>query len=70
MLPMAYRVPAILDFPLFTVYGAHFPAYRGFMLLVSVAMLVATWVLLKKTRIGLIIQAALTPSADGQRARS
>jgi branched-chain amino acid transport system permease protein len=60
MLPMAYRVPAILDFPLFTVYGANFPAYRGFMLLVSVAMLVASWVLLKKTRIGLVIQAALT----------
>jgi branched-chain amino acid transport system permease protein len=60
MLPMAYRVPTILDFPLFTVYGANFPAYRGFMLLVSVGMLVATWVLLKKTRVGLIIQAALT----------
>jgi branched-chain amino acid transport system permease protein len=60
MLPMAYRVPQILDFPLFTVYGANFPAYRGFMLLVSVAMLVATWLLLKKTRVGLIIQAALT----------
>src|SRR3978361_270729 len=60
MLPMAYRVPKLLDFPLFTVYGANFPAYRGFMLLVSVGMLVATWVLLKKTRVGLIIQAALT----------
>jgi branched-chain amino acid transport system permease protein len=60
MLPMAYRVPRILDFPLFTIYGANFPAYRGFMLLVSVSMLFATWVLLKKTRIGLVIQAALT----------
>ena len=60
MLPMAYRVPALLDFPLFTVYGANFPAYRGFMLLVSAGMLLATWLLLKKTRIGLIIQAALT----------
>ena len=60
MLPMAYRVPRILDFPLFTIYGANFPAYRGFMLLVSVAMLLATWLLLKKTRIGLVIQAALT----------
>jgi branched-chain amino acid transport system permease protein len=59
MLPMAYRVPRSLDFPLFTVYGANFPAYRGFMLLVSVGMLVATWLLLKKTRVGLIIQAAL-----------
>ena len=60
MLPMAYRVPQILDFSLFTVYGANFPAYRGFMLLVSVGMLVATWILLKRTRVGLIIQAALT----------
>src|SRR5580692_11163989 len=59
MLPMAYRVPRLLDFPLFTIYGANFPAYRGFMLLVSVSMLLATWVLLKKTRIGLVIQAAL-----------
>src|SRR5580692_11054109 len=60
MLPMAYRVPPSLDFSLFTIYGANFPAYRGFMLLISVGMLVATWLLLKKTRIGLVIQAALT----------
>jgi branched-chain amino acid transport system permease protein len=60
MLPMPYRVPRILDFPLFTVYGANFPAYRGFMLLVSAGMLLATWLLLKKTRVGLVIQAALT----------
>jgi len=60
MLPMPYRVPPSLDFPLFTLYGANFPAYRGFMLLISAAMLLAIWLLLKKTRVGLIIQAALT----------
>jgi branched-chain amino acid transport system permease protein len=60
MLPMPYRVPQILDFPLFTFYGQYFPAYRGFMLLVSAGMLLATWLLLKKTRVGLIIQASLT----------
>jgi branched-chain amino acid transport system permease protein len=60
MLPMPYRVPQILDFPLFSFYGEYFPAYRGFMLLVSAGMLLATWLLLKKTRVGLIIQAALT----------
>src|ERR1700753_3003498 len=59
MLPMAYRVPPILGFSLFTVYGANFPAYRGFMLLISVRMLLATWLLLKITRIGLVIPAAL-----------
>src|SRR3954454_18296056 len=60
MLPMPYRVPPSLDFPLFSVYGENFPAYRAFMLLVSATMLFTTWLLLKKTRIGLIIQAALT----------
>ncbi len=60
MLPMPYRVPEALDFPLFSIYGANFPAYRGFMLLVSAGMLLAIWLLLKKTRVGLIIQAALT----------
>jgi branched-chain amino acid transport system permease protein len=60
MLPMPYRIPQILDFPLFTFYGQYFPAYRGFMLLVSAGMLFATWLLLKKTRVGLIIQASLT----------
>src|SRR3984957_8501375 len=65
MLPMAYRVPPLLDFPLFTIYGANFAAYRGFMLLVSAGMLLATWLLLKKTRIGLIIHASLTHPAMG-----
>ena len=60
MLPMPYRVPALLDFPLFQIYGANFPAYRAFMLLISGGMLLSTWLLLKKTRVGLIIQAALT----------
>ena len=59
-LPMPYRVPPGLDFPLFSLYGADFPAYRGFMLLVSAGMLLSIWVLLKRTRVGLIIQAALT----------
>jgi branched-chain amino acid transport system permease protein len=37
-----------------------FPATRGFMMLVAVIMLVSVWVLLTRTRIGLVIQAALT----------
>lgn len=59
-LAMPYHVPPSLDFPLFRLYGENFPAYRGFMLLVSAGMLLAIWLLLKRTRIGLIIQAALT----------
>jgi branched-chain amino acid transport system permease protein len=59
-LTVPYQVPQSLDFTLFHLYGQDFPAYRGFMLLVTVGMLLAIWLLLKKTRIGLIIQAALT----------
>ena len=55
-----YRIPDLLNFPAFTVYGASFPAYRMFMLFVAISMLVGLWLLLKKTRAGLIIQAALS----------
>lgn len=55
-----YRVPAALGGPLFTLYGTQFPLYRGFMMMVAMAMLVAIWLLLTRTRIGLVIQAALT----------
>ena len=37
-----------------------FPATRGFMMFVALAMLVALWLLLTRTRIGLVIQSALT----------
>ena len=37
-----------------------FPATRGFMMLVALVMLGAVWLLLTRTRVGLVIQAALT----------
>ncbi|MCY7307970.1 MAG: branched-chain amino acid ABC transporter permease [Rhodoferax sp.] len=37
-----------------------FPATRGFMMLVALVMLMSVWLLLTRTRIGLVIQAALT----------
>ena len=55
-----YRVPAVLDGPLFTIYGTQFPMYRAFMMGIALLMLVAIWLLLTRTRIGLVIQAALT----------
>ncbi len=55
-----YRIPPELDGPLFTLYSTSFPIYRGFMMLVALLMLVAIYLLLKRTRIGLVIQAALT----------
>jgi branched-chain amino acid transport system permease protein len=58
--PLDYRVPAALQGPLFTVYGTQFPIYRGFMMGVALVMLLSVWLLLTHTRIGLVIQAALT----------
>lgn len=55
-----YKVPQELSGALFTVFQTNFPAYRGFMMLVAVVMLIAIWLLLTRTRIGLVIQAALT----------
>jgi branched-chain amino acid transport system permease protein len=58
--PVDYRIPGALDFTLFTLYTTQYPAYRGFMMLVSVAMLLALYLLLTRTRIGMVIQASLT----------
>ena len=66
LLPVPYRVPVVLDHPLFQSYGSNFHAYRGFMLLISALMFVAIWLLLTRTRIGLVIQAARrTPEMVG-----
>jgi len=42
------------------VHCSTFPATRFFMMVVALVMLVALWALLTRTRIGLVIQAALT----------
>ncbi|MBX7200684.1 MAG: branched-chain amino acid ABC transporter permease [Rhodospirillaceae bacterium] len=55
-----YRIPDELDGTLFTLFSTDFPIYKGFMMGISVAMLVALYVMLTRTRVGLIIQAALT----------
>lgn len=62
-LPVPYEIPALLDFPLFELFGAQYPAYRIFIMVVAVAMLFSLWVMLTKTRLGLIVQASLTHPA-------
>ncbi|MFT3815919.1 MAG: branched-chain amino acid ABC transporter permease [Acidovorax sp.] len=55
-----YGLPPALQGPLFTLYGTQFPKSRSFIMLVAVLMLVSIWLVLTRTRIGLVIQAALT----------
>ena len=54
-----YALPPELQGALFSLYDVQFPKSRSFIMLVAVLMLVAVWLLLTRTRIGLIIQAAL-----------
>src|SRR5437762_12550793 len=56
----SYQVPPSLDFPLFRVMSSSFPAYKAFMLVVAVAIFGFIFVILTRTRAGLIIQASLT----------
>jgi branched-chain amino acid transport system permease protein len=58
--PVDYKVPPSLEGPLFTLFTSTFPTYRGFMALVAVLMLLAIYLVLTRTRIGLVIQAALS----------
>lgn len=58
-LPKNFEVPALLDFPLFTLFGQNFPAYKGFMIFISIAIFVGLYFMLTRTRIGIIIQAAI-----------
>ncbi|SIT38439.1 Branched-chain amino acid ABC-type transport system, permease component [Paraburkholderia piptadeniae] len=53
-------VPKALDGPLFDVYGIAFSRYRAFMMAVAVAMLVALHAVLRVSKAGLVVRAALT----------
>lgn len=61
--PIENRVPPSLDFALFSLFTTSFPAYKAFMMLISVGMFAFLYWVLKRTRTGLIIQAALTHPA-------
>ncbi len=57
---MTYPVPPSLDFPMFKLFSSEVPAFSMFMLLISMGMFIGLYLVLTRTRIGLIIQAALT----------
>ena len=58
--PLSARIPAVLDGPLFSLYGAVFTRYRAFTMAVSLAMLAALVAMLRVSKTGLIVRAALT----------
>lgn len=56
--PVSYRMPDDLRFAAFTVFGTDYPFYRLFIGAVAVAMFVVLYLLLSRTRVGLVVRAA------------
>jgi len=59
-MPVDYRVPPSLDFVAFQLFNTTYPFYRAFMLMTSLIMFAFLMIILKRTRVGLIVQASLT----------
>lgn len=55
-----YTEPEILKFALFSIGANSVPAYKVFMIFVSMSIFIALLYILTRTRVGMIIQAALT----------
>jgi branched-chain amino acid transport system permease protein len=55
-----YQIPEALNFSAFHIFSSSYPAYRVFMMAVSIAMLAGLYLGLTRTRVGLVIQASLT----------
>ncbi len=56
----AFQEPESLHFALFNLSGYAFPAYKVFMIFVAVGIFLVLLYVLTRTRVGLVIQAALT----------
>lgn len=54
-----YRVPASLDFSAFPVFGADYPFYRILMGGLSLVVFALIWLLLTRTRIGIVVRSAV-----------
>lgn len=57
---MPYEIPDILNFTAFSIAGNSIPAYKVFMIFISVAIFIGLLMILTRSRVGMIIQAALS----------
>nr|WP_168563062.1 branched-chain amino acid ABC transporter permease [Rhizobacter sp. SG703] len=57
--PVDYRIPPALDVAAFTLGRQQYPAYRVLMAAVALAMFGVLWLLLTRTRIGIVVRAAI-----------
>jgi branched-chain amino acid transport system permease protein len=57
--PINYQIPKSLDFAAFTIGSTNYPIYRVFMGAVAVAMFVLIYLLLTRTRVGIVVRSAI-----------
>ncbi len=57
--PVNYQVPALLDGPAFSLGGQQYPLYRLLMGGVALVMFVLLYLLLTRTRVGIIVRSAI-----------
>lgn len=57
---LPYQVPSLLDFAAFSIAGNAIPAYKVFMIFISLGIFIGLLFVLTRTRVGMIIQAALS----------
>jgi branched-chain amino acid transport system permease protein len=54
-----YRMPPSLDFAAFSLGGSQYPAYRLLMGGVAIAMFIVIYLLLTRTRVGIVVRSAI-----------
>lgn len=57
--PVDYRVPSQLDFAAFRVFGTDYPFYRLMMGGISLLMFALVYLLLTRTRVGIVVRSAI-----------
>jgi branched-chain amino acid transport system permease protein len=57
--PINYQIPKSLDFAAFSIGSTNYPIYRVFMGAVAVAMFVLIYLLLTRTRVGIVVRSAI-----------
>lgn len=56
--PVRYAAPPELTFTAFEIFGTHFPFYRLFIALIAIGIFLGIYLLLTRTRIGIVVRAA------------
>jgi len=57
--PVDYRVPAPLDFSAFSIGSTQYPFYRLLMGGIAIAMFIAIYLMLTRTRVGIVVRSAI-----------